>query len=102
MWKPELLAPAKNLERLKVAVTYGADAVYVGGQKYGLRTRADNFSDYDLEYGVNFAHENHAKVYLTLNAFLHDDESLSYVNLRNTCEKAKFFFYLSFPLKNMG
>lgn len=74
MWKPELLAPAKNLERLKVAVTYGADAVYVGGQKYGLRTRADNFSDYDLEYGVNFAHENHAKVYLTLNAFLHDDD----------------------------
>ncbi|OZH52496.1 peptidase U32 [Hydrocoleum sp. CS-953] len=74
MWKPELLAPAKNLERLKVAVTYGADAVYVGGQKYGLRARADNFSDYDLEYGVNFAHENHAKVYLTLNAFLHDDD----------------------------
>ena len=74
MWKPELLAPAKNLERLKVAVTYGADAVYVGGQKYGLRTRADNFSDYDLEYGVNFAHENHAKVYLTLNAFLHDHD----------------------------
>ncbi len=74
MWKPELLAPAKNLERLKVAVTYGADAVYVGGQKYGLRTRADNFSDYDLEYGVNFAHENDAKVYLTLNAFLHDDD----------------------------
>lgn len=74
MWKPELLAPAKNLERLKVAVTYGADAVYVGGQKYGLRARADNFSDYDLEYGVNFAHQNHAKVYLTLNAFLHDDD----------------------------
>ena len=43
----DLLAPAKNLERLKVAVTYGADAVYVGGQKYGLRTRADNFSDSD-------------------------------------------------------
>lgn len=74
MWKPELLAPAKNLERLKVAITYGADAVYVGGQKYGLRARADNFSDYDLENGVNFAHQNHAKVYLTLNAFLHDED----------------------------
>ncbi|MEB3343740.1 peptidase U32 family protein [Okeania sp.] len=74
MWKPELLAPAKNLERLKVAITYGADAVYVGGQKYGLRARADNFSDYDLEYGVNFARENDAKVYITLNAFLHDDD----------------------------
>lgn len=74
MWKPELLAPAKNLERLKVAITYGADAVYVGGQKYGLRARADNFSDYDLENGVTFAHKNNAKVYLTLNAFLHDDD----------------------------
>ncbi len=74
MWKPEILAPAKNLERLKVAVTYGADAVYVGGQKYGLRTRADNLSDYELENGVRFAHQSDAKVYITLNAFLHDDD----------------------------
>ena len=72
MWKPELLAPAKNLERLKVAIAYGADAVYLGGQKYGLRTRADNFTDYDLENGVAFAHQHDAKVYVTLNAFLHD------------------------------
>lgn len=72
MWKPELLAPAKNLERLKVAIAYGADAVYLGGQKYGLRTRADNFTEYDLEKGVAFAHRHDAKVYVTLNAFLHD------------------------------
>jgi putative protease len=72
MWKPELLAPAKNLERLKVAIAYGADAVYLGGQKYGLRTRADNFTNYDLEKGVGFAHQHDAKVYVTLNAFLHD------------------------------
>ena len=72
MWKPELLAPAKNLERLKVAIAYGADAVYLGGQKYGLRTRADNFTDYDLEIGVAFAHQHDTKVYVTLNAFLHD------------------------------
>lgn len=72
MWKPELLAPAKNLERLKVAIAYGADAVYLGGQKYGLRARADNFTDYDLEQGVAFAHQQDAKVYVTLNAFLHD------------------------------
>jgi putative protease len=71
-WKPELLAPAKNLERLKVAILYGADAVYVGGQKYGLRARADNFTDYDLNNGVAFAHKYNAKVYVTLNAFLHD------------------------------
>jgi putative protease len=71
-WKPELLAPAKNLERLKVAVSYGADAVYLGGPKYGLRARADNFTDSDLRRGVAFAHRHHARVYVTLNAFLHD------------------------------
>ena len=71
-WKPELLAPAKNLERLKVAIAYGADAVYLGGQKYGLRARADNFTDYELDRGVAFAHQHDAKVYVTLNAFLHD------------------------------
>ena len=70
--KPELLAPAKNLERLKVAIAYGADAVYVGGQRYGLRARADNFTDGELAQAVAFAHQHGAKVYVTLNAFLHD------------------------------
>ncbi len=74
MWKPELLTPAKNLERLKVAVSYGADAVYVGGQKYGLRARADNFTAAELAEAVAFAHQQQAKVYVTLNAFLHDDD----------------------------
>lgn len=74
MWKPELLAPAKNLERLKVAIAYGADAVYLGGQQYGLRARADNFTDFDLAQGVAFAHDHGAKVYVTLNAFLHDED----------------------------
>ncbi|XDE62111.1 U32 family peptidase [Arthrospira platensis BEA 1257B] len=74
MWKPELLTPAKNLERLQVAITYGADAVYLGGQNYGLRARADNFSPEDLQRGVTFAHERGAKVYVTLNAFLHDED----------------------------
>jgi putative protease len=72
MWKPELLVPAKNLQRLKVAIAYGADAVYLGGQKYGLRARADNFTDSELALGVAFAHQHDAKVYITLNAFLHD------------------------------
>lgn len=72
--KPELLAPAKNLERLKVAILYGADAVYVGGQQYGLRTRADNFTDDALVEAVAFAHQHKARVYLTLNAFLHDED----------------------------
>ncbi|TNE43584.1 MAG: U32 family peptidase [Deltaproteobacteria bacterium] len=71
---PELLAPAKNLERLKTAIRYGADAVYVGGQRYGLRARADNLTDEELEQAVHFAHENDACVYLTMNAFLHDED----------------------------
>lgn len=74
MWKPELLAPAKNLERLKVAIAYGADAVYLGGQQYGLRARADNFTDFDLAQGIAFAHNHGAKIYVTLNAFLHDED----------------------------
>jgi len=74
MEQPELLAPAKNLERLKVVVTYGADAVYVGGEHYGLRARADNFTLADLAQGVTFAHRHGAKVYVTLNAFLHDED----------------------------
>ncbi|MBV7334882.1 U32 family peptidase [Chloroflexi bacterium TSY] len=74
MRKPELLAPAKNLERLKVAIAYGADAVYVGGQRYGLRARADNLTDYELEKAVDYAHARNAKVYVTLNAFLHDSD----------------------------
>ncbi|MEO1208357.1 MAG: U32 family peptidase [Cyanobacteria bacterium J06638_20] len=80
--KPELLAPAKNLERLKVAVTYGADAVYVGGERYGLRARADNFTTADLQEGVAFAHRHGAKLYITLNAFLHDED---FVGLGDYC-----------------
>lgn len=72
LWKPELLAPAKNLNRLKIAILYGADAVYVGGQKYGLRARADNFNETELEKAAQFAHAHGAKLYVTLNAFLHD------------------------------
>ena len=74
MWKPELLAPAKNLERLNVAIAYGADAIYVGGQRYGLRARADNFTDSELEAAANLAHTHQAKLYVTLNAFLHDED----------------------------
>ncbi|UZQ55241.1 U32 family peptidase [Trichothermofontia sichuanensis B231] len=74
LWRPELLAPAKNLERLQVAIAYGADAVYVGGPRYGLRARADNFNDRDLMAGVAFAREHGAQVYVTLNAFLHDED----------------------------
>ena len=71
---PEILAPAGNLDKLKVAVLYGANAVYVGGQKFGLRTAADNFTLDELREGVAFAHVRNAKVYVVLNSFLHDKD----------------------------
>ena len=70
----ELLAPAGNLNKLKIAVLYGADAVYLAGPKYGLRGASDNFSDTELCEGIQFAHQNNCKSYVTLNAFLHDKE----------------------------
>ncbi|OGU12567.1 MAG: peptidase U32 [Geobacteraceae bacterium GWC2_58_44] len=69
MKKPELLAPAGNMEKLKVAIRYGADAVYLGGKAFGLRNLADNFTLAGLTEAVAYAHRHGVKVYLTLNAF---------------------------------
>lgn len=71
---PELLAPAGSLEKLKFAILYGANAVYLGGQKFGLRSAASNFTNDELEEAVEFAHARGAKVYVVLNSFLHDKE----------------------------
>jgi putative protease len=70
----ELLAPAGNLEKLKIAIDYGADAVYIAGQQFGLRSAADNFSTSEIEQAVKYAHDRQRKVYITVNAFLHDHE----------------------------
>lgn len=71
---PELLAPAGNLEKLKVAIQYGANAVYLGGQKFSLRAASDNFTQDEIVEGVEFAHSKNALVFVVLNSFLHDDE----------------------------
>lgn len=71
--KPELLAPAGNLEKLKIAVHYGADAVFIGGQEYGLRSNADNFTMEEIAEGVQFARKYDAKIYVTTNIFAHDE-----------------------------
>lgn len=73
MKKPELLAPAGNLEKLKVAIRYGADAVYLGGKAFGLRNLADNFTLEGLREAVDYSHRHGVKVYLTLNAFPGND-----------------------------
>ncbi len=72
--KPELLAPAGDLERLKFALLYGADAVYIGGPLFNLRANAINFCYDDLVEGVNFAHSLNKKVYVTINIALHNKE----------------------------
>ena len=65
--RPEVLAPAGDAERLKAAIYYGADAVYMGGTRFGMRAAPKNFSDDELARAVSFAHENGVKVYLTCN-----------------------------------
>ncbi|AMW98687.1 MULTISPECIES: peptidase U32 family protein [Rummeliibacillus] len=71
--KPELLAPAGNLEKLKIAVHYGADAVFIGGQEFGLRSNAGNFSIDEMREGVEFANKYGARIYVTTNIFAHND-----------------------------
>lgn len=73
MKKPELLAPAGSLEKLKIAVHYGADAVFIGGQEYGLRSNADNFTMDEIREGVEFANRYGAKIYVTTNIIAHDE-----------------------------
>ena len=70
--KVELLVPAGSLEVLKVAVDYGADAVYIGGQAYGLRAKADNFSIDEMKEAAAYAHAKNTKVYVTANIFAHN------------------------------
>lgn len=72
MRKPELLVPASSLEVLKTAVIFGADAVYIGGEAFGLRAKAKNFSMEDMREGIAFAHAHGVKVYVTANILAHN------------------------------
>lgn len=72
--KPELLIPASSLEVLKTAVIFGADAVYIGGEAFGLRAKAKNFSMEEMAEGIAFAHAHGVKVYVTANILAHNDD----------------------------
>ena len=90
MRKPELLAPAGNLEKLKMAILYGADAVYLGGKKFGLRAYGGNFTQEEMLEGIKFAHERGKKVYVTVNIFPHNSDINSALTVfkrikRNEC-----------------
>ena len=72
--KPELLIPAGSLEVLRTAVAFGADAVYIGGEAFGLRAKAKNFSPDEMAVGIAFAHAHGVKVYVTANILAHNDD----------------------------
>ena len=72
--KIELLAPAGDFEKLKFAINYGADAVYLGGQNFGLRANSKNFDLEELDQAINYVHEHKKKVYVTVNIFAHNDD----------------------------
>ncbi len=74
MTKPELLAPAGSFEKLKMALAYGADAVYFGGKAFGLRAFSDNFSDDQLAEALGYVHSRGKKAYVTVNIFPHNDD----------------------------
>lgn len=88
MKKIELLAPAGNLEKAKIALTYGADAVYVGGKMFSLRARASNFTVQDIKELTNFAHERNKKVYVTMNILPHDEDLAPLSDYLKQLEKA--------------
>ncbi|EEG76147.1 peptidase U32 family protein [Dethiobacter alkaliphilus] len=74
MHKPEILAPAGDLEKLKMAVIYGADAVYLAGKQFGMRAFAGNFTEEEMKTGVDFAHQHGVKVYVTINIFAGNED----------------------------
>lgn len=88
MKKPELLAPAGDLEKLKIAVLYGADAVFVGSKEFSLRSRASNFSIEDLYQGAKFCHEHGAKLYVTTNIVPHNSDLIGLIDYLEDLENA--------------
>ena len=89
MKKIELLAPAGDLEKLKWAINYGADAVYIGGKSFSLRANATNFTLEEIKEGVKYAHENNAKVYVTVNIVFHEEDFDGLVDYLKELEKIK-------------
>lgn len=95
MKKPELLAPAGNMEKLRIAVHYGADAVYLGGKNFGLRNLADNFSTKELAEAVSYAHDHGVRVYLTINAYPDNTELLALEQYLEELHSISFDAYIA-------
>ena len=89
MNKIELLAPAGNIERLKIALLYGADAVYIGGRDYSLRANAKNFSLEEIKEACEYAHNLEKKVYVTVNIVFHSEDTLGLIDYLRELEKCQ-------------
>ena len=87
MNRVELLAPAGDIERLKIAIKYGADAVYIGGQDYSLRANAKNFSLDDIREACNFAHKLGKRVYVTVNIVFHNEDYIGLIDYLKKLEE---------------
>ena len=96
---PELLSPAGNFEKLKAALLYGADAVYLAGQSFGMRSAADNFSVEELNEAVKYTHERGKRLFLTLNTMPHGDE---YAALREFLREIKDFGIDAYIVADLG
>ncbi|MBQ9973284.1 MAG: U32 family peptidase [Firmicutes bacterium] len=94
MKKMELLAPAGDLEKLKIAVVYGADAVYFGGELFSLRAGAGNFTIEEMKEGVEFAHAHGAKAYMALNIFAHNEDIEPLTEYLNTVKEIPIDAYI--------
>ncbi len=95
MKKPELLAPAGNMEKLRIAIHYGADAVYLGGKSFGLRNLADNFSSSELAEAVDYAHGHGVKVYLTINAYADNKDLIQLERYLKEMQQIPFDAYIA-------
>src|SRR5690606_8109770 len=84
----ELLAPAGDLEKLKIAILYGADAVFIGGTEFSLRARASNFTLSDIKEGCEFAHQFNKKVYVTTNIIPHHEDMSGLLDYLKGLEEA--------------
>ena len=87
MKKVELLSPAGNMERLKIALLYGADAVYIGGRDYSLRANAKNFSIPEIKEARLYAHSLKKTVYVTVNIVFHNEDTVGLVDYLKELEK---------------
>lgn len=97
--KPEVLSPAGSLEKLKFAVDFGADAVYLGGKLFNLRAKASNFTLEEIEEGIEYAHKRGVKVYITLNAFARNED---FKGIKNFIEEVKPLKPDAFIVSDLG